>query len=292
MSDLPYIPPPPDDWASPKPNTEIETSKEAQHSTESDKSTEIKKEIKKNHAGRSKGCSHYAQGKQEAILTFDEVVDRIDHSPIMGEQEAFFWLSYYLGIRKMEALSLPCSALTLEGDKLWIDVGQRLKGSAKTDKIPLDISWHGVDKIIATWNKHKILKPVNHRFISWKRDRTLPKEERSKHPIKIETVKKDVWLFLNISPATGTAIVKKALGDNKYYHHYLRLLRLSEISDSPNASIIMIRSFSGLRSLSSIQKYLGTSKKALSGAMDIIGEHQPKKTPNIPVATEEPKTSS
>jgi hypothetical protein len=79
-------------------------------------------------------------------------------------------------------------------------------------------------------------------------------------------VVRDHWLFPNIQSSTALRLVKQVLG-SRYYPHFLRLNRLTEIGSDPEASIVRLKSYSGIRSIKALESYLGTSKEEQEAAL-------------------------
>ncbi len=74
------------------------------------------------------------------------------------------------------------------------------------------------------------------------------------------------WLFPHIQSVTAWKIVKRVLGE-KYYPHFLRLNRLSEIGSDPTANLVRLKSYSGIKSIQALEFYLGTSRKEQDAAL-------------------------
>jgi hypothetical protein len=77
---------------------------------------------------------------------------------------------------------------------------------------------------------------------------------------------RDQWLFPNIQSATAWRIVKAVLGAG-FYPHFLRLNRLTEIGSDPEANIVRLKSYSGIKSIKALESYLGTSKEEQEAAL-------------------------
>lgn len=77
---------------------------------------------------------------------------------------------------------------------------------------------------------------------------------------RLRIVKEDRWVFPHIQSTKAWEIVQNVLGE-EYYPHFLRLNRLTEIVQDPTANLTRLRSFSGIRSTTALDSYLGTAKK-------------------------------
>ena len=65
---------------------------------------------------------------------------------------------------------------------------------------------------------------------------------------------------------TAWKIVKDVLGSS-YYPHFLRLNRLTEIGSDPEANIVRLKSYSGIKSIKALESYLGTSRQEQEAAL-------------------------
>jgi hypothetical protein len=77
---------------------------------------------------------------------------------------------------------------------------------------------------------------------------------------------RDHWLFPNIGSSTALRLVKQVLG-SKFYPHFLRLNRLTEIGSDPDANIVRLKTFSGIQSIKTLESYLGTSEEEQEAAL-------------------------
>jgi hypothetical protein len=73
-------------------------------------------------------------------------------------------------------------------------------------------------------------------------------------------------LFPHIQSATAWRIVKAVLGE-EYYPHFLRVNKLTEIGSDPEASLVRLKSYSGIRSIKALETYLGVSSKEQEAAL-------------------------
>ena len=92
-------------------------------------------------------------------------------------------------------------------------------------------------------------------------------------PVKktVGIVKRERWLFPHINSTWAWKVVKRILGE-KYYPHFLRLNRLTEIGSDPSASIVRMKSFSGIKDTKTLESYLGVSKTEQDAAVGFIGK--------------------
>lgn len=75
------------------------------------------------------------------------------------------------------------------------------------------------------------------------------------------------WLFPNIGAQTSWRLVKSVLGE-KYYPHFLRLNDLTQTAmNDPTATVVTLKSKSGIKSLRALEQYIGTSKKETAKAI-------------------------
>jgi hypothetical protein len=60
--------------------------------------------------------------------------------------------------------------------------------------------------------------------------------------------------------------VKQVLG-SRYYPHFLRLNRITELCSDPTVNISRIKSYTGIKTIAVIESYLGTSRKEQEKAL-------------------------
>jgi integrase len=229
--------------------------------------------ISKRHRGRPAGCPyHYKYGKRDRAIPLEEIIPKVNAAFVLPydlERVAYFWTLYYLGARGTEVERLRCSQCTLTDTHFIIDVGTRLKRSATTDPIKLRLTWVGINTIVELWKKRKEFKPTTKNLIFFSNS-FKPGPTRRVVPTK------DVWLFLNVSSTTGNSIVKKILG-KEWYRHALRMNRCTEIGDTEGASVVQIKSYTGIKSTRVIETaYLGMSKKSMERTENEMDKLQPK----------------
>ena len=199
----------------------------------------------------------YKFGKQTEILSFQEIQDKVQaaaHS-LTVEAICFFWLLYYVGCRKSEAYERLCSDCQVTESHFIIDLHKRKKGSAEVPPIELPRWFPGVEIIVEWWQLAQLRRSKRKLF-----EKTKKKERTTEY-------KRGVWLFPHIQSTWAKEIVKKVLGQ-KYYPHFLRLNRISELCSNPEANIEMIKSWSGIKSIRVIEAYLGASRKEQKKSTD------------------------
>ncbi|UCC32928.1 MAG: hypothetical protein JSW53_03800, partial [Candidatus Bathyarchaeota archaeon] len=117
--------------------------------------------------------------------------------------------------------------------------------------------WYGMNKLEYMVEKAKERRPRNkavYVYVDHMRTRQL---------------RKDRWVFPNIQSTKAWKIVRKVLGEG-YYPHFLRLNRLTEIGRDPTASLTRLKSFSGIKSTSALNEYLGASEKEQDKAIEFM----------------------
>jgi hypothetical protein len=172
---------------------------------------------------------------------------------------AFFWVLYYVGVKKSEAYERTVQDCQLTESVFIIDFHKRKKGGAKVPPIELPLWFPGVDLIAEQWQRAKKKRP-SRKLI----ERTTSGERKSWHETK-------QWLFPRVQKQWALEIVKKLLG-KAYYPHFLRLNRITEICSNPEANIEMIKSWTGIKSIRVIEKYMGVSKKQQNKAVNWMGK--------------------
>jgi len=212
----------------------------------------------------------YEYGKQQDLIPFDTVKKRVVKAKLSEESEAFFWLLYYCSIRKSEAYERVAQDFKITESHLIVDFHQRKKHGAEVDPLELPLTWYGVDKIVKQIEKAKLRAKTI--FTSEPTGKTRLTKKGKEVPIK-KRVGKRVrahWVFPNIQSTKAWEIVKKVLG-KKHYPHYLRLLGLSEIGSDPTASILRLKSVSGIKSITALNAYLGKSKEEAKKGLEFRG---------------------
>jgi hypothetical protein len=196
----------------------------------------------------------YKDGKQENPLSFQEFRSRVEKANLSIEKEGFMWLLYYAGARKSEVYERTAGDCQVTESHFIIDFGQRKKHGAEVDPLRFPRSWPGIEQLIKLYERALERKPSRKRIFYQENKTTLSK------------VVRDHWLFPNIQSSTALRLVKQVLGSS-YYPHFLRLNRLTEIGSNPEASIVRLKSYSGIRSIKALESYLGTSKEEQEAAL-------------------------
>ena len=196
----------------------------------------------------------YKEGKEEHPLSFHEFKTKIEESKLSAEKMGFMWLLYYAGSRKSEAYERTSKDCQVTETHFIIDFHQRKKHGAKVDPLRFPKSWAGIEQLIKLYDRATQKKSI--------RKRIFYQEDK----ITKSKVKKDHWLFPHIQSVTAWKTVKEVLG-SRYYPHFLRLNRLTEIGTDPEANIVRLKSYSGIKSIKALESYLGTSKEEQDAAL-------------------------
>lgn len=199
----------------------------------------------------------YKHGKKDNIIPFQQVKQKAIASNLSISEEAFFWMLYYCGVRKSEAYERVASDFKITNTLIIIDFHQRKKNGAKVPPLKLPLSWYGMDKLEYVVQKAKERKPRKkavYVYVDHKRTRQL---------------RRDRWVFPQIQSTKAWTIVKSVLGEG-YYPHFLRLNRLTEIGRDPTASLTRLKSWSGIKSTTALNEYLGTSEKEQDKAIEFM----------------------
>lgn len=200
----------------------------------------------------------YKAGKKEQTIPLGQIKDKVENANLIPEHSAYFWLLYWTGVRKSEAYERRIGDFTITDKHLIANFGKRKKGGAAVPALEIPRGLHGVNKIIEWLRRVKKRYRVQLKKIYVYQDK---KRVCEKH--------KGVWVFPHIQSTTAWEIVKKVLGDG-YYPHFLRLNRLTEIGEHPGASVTMMKSVSGIKSVRSIQAYMGVTKRSQKAAYDFL----------------------
>ena len=214
----------------------------------------------------------YKHGKKEDIITFETVKKKVIDANLLKDEEAFFWLLYYCGVRKSEAYERVAEDFKITDTHIVIDFGQRKKAGAKVPPLEIPLRWYGIDKVVEGVQRAKTFKPRYKTVFVYeptaetrltKRGRVVPVKKRVGKKVKGK------WVFPHIQSTKAWEIVRKVLGQG-YYPHFLRLNRLTEIGMDPTASLTRLKSFSGIKSARVLDEYLGTSKKEQQKAIEFM----------------------
>lgn len=231
----------------------------------------------------------YKHGKQEEILSFEEINSRVAKTKLNEEQEAFFWLLYYCGVRKSEAYERTVEDCKITETHLIIDfphfefvngkiikVDGRKKRGAAVPPLEIPVYLIGVEKILGCVklaNRKKARFKNIYLYLPTGKTKTTKKGNVVEIKKRTKIRHRAKWVFPHIQSTEAWSIVKKILGF-KYYPHFLRLNRLSEIGSDPEASLLTLKSFSGIKTLQQLETYLGVSKKEQKKAVRFMEEMQ------------------
>ena len=199
----------------------------------------------------------YKYGKKEEILPFNIVKQRVVNADLCLRDEAFFWLLYYCGVRKSEAYERVASDFKITESHLIVDFHQRKKRGAEVPPLELPLNWYGIDKIV---------KSVQLALSNRLKEKAVYVYENRK---RVRILKTDRWVFPRIQSTKAWEIVQNVLGEH-YYPHFLRLNRLTEIAQDSTASLARLKSFSGIKSTTALDSYLGTVKKEQQKAIEFM----------------------
>ncbi|NIO38175.1 hypothetical protein GTO27_10825, partial [Candidatus Bathyarchaeota archaeon] len=199
----------------------------------------------------------YKHGKKDHIIPFEQVKQKVIDANLSISEESFFWILYYCGVRKSEAYERVASDFKITVTRIIIDFHERKKHGAKVPPLRLHLSWHGMNKleyIVQEAKKRKPIKKAIYTYVDKKR---------------VREIRQDRWVFPKIQSTKAWQIVKGVLG-KEYYPHFLRLNRLTEIGRDPTASLTRLKSFSGIKSTTALDVYLGTSEKEQEKAIEFM----------------------
>jgi hypothetical protein len=198
----------------------------------------------------------YKAGKQENPLSFQEFQTLIDKAKLPLEKEAFMWLLYYTGARKSEVYERTATDCRVTKQHFTIDFRQRKKHGAHVPPIKFPRIFRGVEELIKL--EEKAQRKTTRKRIFYQENRLT----KSK-------VIRDHWLFPHIQSSTALRLVKEVLG-SRFYPHYLRLNRLTEIGSDPEANIVRLKSYSGIKSIKALESYMGVSEEEQDAALTWI----------------------
>jgi integrase len=201
---------------------------------------------------------NYKHGKKREIIPFSIIKQKVAAADLNWRGEAFFWLLYYTGVRKSEAYERTASDFKNTDQFLVVDF-KRKKGSIDVPPLEIPLVWYGVDKIV---------KAVNYALRSPPKEKGIFVYENKK---RVRKVRKDRWVFPNIQSTKAWELVQEVLGE-EYYPHFLRLNRLTELGSDPSANLTRLKSFSGLKTTSVLEGYLGTSKREQQKAIEYMNK--------------------
>jgi len=226
-------------------------------SLESEKSEGVLKDS----IGRTRYTHRYKAGKQCEQLTFKEIQEKVAAAkPRMDlESLAYFWLLYQSGVRKSELYERTVEDCSVTETHFIIDFRQRKKGSAEVPALEFPLWFPGM-KVIC-----------EQLWVAQKRRSSRKLIERTVKGVRSRERVKARWLFPHVHRTRAAEIVKEILG-SRYYPHFLRLNRITELCSNKDVNISMIKSYTGIKTLRVIQGYIGTSKKEQKKAVDFMGK--------------------
>jgi len=209
---------------------------------------------------------HYKAGKQTSLLEWSEIKQKLEAAYLDLEHKVYFVLTMYLGTRRQELLQTTVNDLTFDNEKMYVNI-LREKNSEQTEPVPIDLTMDYMKDIIAYHKQRSELKPTKKVIVRYKR--VHPDGDKKAFTVSTSRIEKiDRWMF-SISSGTALRIFKKTLGNN-FYTHYGRLWSLSTIGSSPEGSIVMLKSRSGIKSVAVLGQYMGQSRKQLNKSSDIL----------------------
>lgn len=206
--------------------------------------------------------SRYKHGKQMRPISFEDLCVCVEkaQSHLTEEQNGYIWLLYYCGVRKSEGVERVVDDVEITELLFTIDFHKRKKGGAKVDPLKLPRAWPGVEILVKLTEKARA-KRAQRKLIYYQEMR----ERRSR-------VEKNHWIFPNIQSTEAWRIAKRVLGP-EFYPHFLRLNRLTEIGKGKGSSSVRLKSFSGIKSIRSLEFYLGIDQAEQDQALELMDEH-------------------
>ena len=196
----------------------------------------------------------YKYGKEETPLSYQDFKNRVEKANLSTEKSAFIWLLYWSGCRKSEAYERTIKDCQVTETQFIINFGQRKKHGTRVPPLRFPRSWDGIEQLIKLYERASSKRPLK-KSVFYQENKTTKSE-----------VVRDQWLFPHIQSSTALRLVKDVLGSN-YYPHFLRLNRLTEIGSDPEASIVRLKSYSGIRSVKALESYLGISEEEQEKAL-------------------------
>ena len=203
----------------------------------------------------------YKAGKQIEQLPFAEIQEKVAQAKpkITLEAESYFWLLYYAGVRKSELYERIVEDCQLTETHLIIDFHERKKGGLPAPPLEFPLWFPGLNVVCEQLEKARA------------RRKSRKLIEKTVKGVRSTEIVRARWLFPHVHKTWALHIVKTILG-SRYYPHFLRLNRITEISCDPEANIMRIRSFTGIKTIRVIEGYLGTSRKEQKKAVDFMGK--------------------
>ena len=205
---------------------------------------------------------HYKAGKQIKLLEFSDIQIKVNKSTqdLSLESLAFFWILYYTGCRKSEAYERLVSDCTLTKTNFILDFHKRKKGSSEVPPLKIPLWFPGMDLVCEQLEKARS-----------KSGRKRKLFEKTVKGIRSTEYKRGNWLFPHVQSRWAQIIVKKILGP-KYYPHFLRLNRITEICSDATSNLTRIKSFTGIKTIKVIEDYMGVREKEQDASMDYIAK--------------------
>jgi len=203
---------------------------------------------------------NYKLGKVVEAMEFSEFLQHVAKANLPLEQEAYIWLLYYCGVRKSEGFERVFSDIQITPEFFIIDFHQRKKNGSTVPPLELPRKWPGVEELIQVTKIAAARKPLTKMLFYYE------KQERKSR------IEKNQWLFPNIQSTVAWRIVKRTLGP-RYYPHFLRLNRITELCGDPNFSLSRLKSFTGIKSLDALQSYLGVSRREQKESLAWMDKH-------------------
>jgi hypothetical protein len=202
----------------------------------------------------------YKHGKQEEPIPYAIFNQKVSEAKLNTEKESFMWLCYHSGARKSEVFERVVQDCQVTDSSFIIDFGQRKKGSARTPPLEFPLSFPGVHVIIKQLERAR-QKRASLKTIYYQDNKTrVHKKGRAQ------------WLFPHIGSQTAWRLVKAVLG-KEYYPHFLRLNDLTQTAmNEPTATVVTLKSKSGIKSLKALEAYIGVDKKETAKAISSRGK--------------------
>jgi hypothetical protein len=163
-------------------------------------------------------------------------------------------------VRKSEGYERIIEDAEITDSVFIIDFHQRKKHGALVPALKLPRSFPGVDVLCGQLLWAQKRKPSKKLIIY-----SPSKGTKATQRVRAQ------WLFPHINRTWADHIVKRVLG-KEFYPHFLRLLRLSEIGQDPEANIVRLKSYSGIKSIKALEAYLGVTEKEQDAAIDSMAK--------------------
>jgi hypothetical protein len=202
----------------------------------------------------------YRFGKQEEPIPYAIFKEKVSEAKLSTEKESFMWLSYHSGARKSEVYERVAQDCQVTQEHFITDFQERKKGSARTPPLEFPLSYPGMKIIVEQYERVADRKP------GWKTIYYQEQKTRVHRRVKAQ------WLFPHVGSQTAWRLVKAVLG-REYYPHFLRLNDLTMTAmNEPTATVITLKSKSGIKSLKALEAYIGVDKKETAKAISSRGK--------------------